>query len=91
LLGREGVSVRSRKSRVCRSRSETMFVSEGLVEPTFCTLRVKQLSCSEGSVPCVWVMAKGSARTCECASWGEEGVLGPRDRLQSERFLVRIP
>ena len=35
MLGREGVSVRSKKSGVFKSKSETMPVSEGLVEPTF--------------------------------------------------------
>ncbi len=41
LWGKEGISVRSRKSGVCWSSSETMFVSEELVEPVFCTSRVK--------------------------------------------------
>jgi hypothetical protein len=35
LRGKEGVSVRRRKSGVCRSNSETMFVNEGLIESVF--------------------------------------------------------
>jgi len=54
LLGREGVSVSSGKYRVCTSRSETMCVSEGLLEPGFFDVKGQKNSCSEDSAPCVW-------------------------------------
>jgi len=76
LLGREGVSVMSRKSGVCTSKSYTMFVSEGLLEPAFCTLRVKKDSRSEGNAPCVWELSAGSALAPGSPSRGEGGALG---------------
>ena len=76
LLDREGVSVRIRKLGVCTSRSETMFVREGLLEPDFGTLRVKKDSRSEDSVPCVWEVSAGSALASGSASRGDGGVLG---------------
>ena len=36
---------------MCKSRSKTMSVSEGLLEPGFCTLRVKKESRSKGNAP----------------------------------------
>jgi hypothetical protein len=61
LLGIRGISVRSRKSGVCKSKSETMSVSDGLLDSVFCTLRVKKKSRSEGSAPCVGGLSAGSA------------------------------
>ena len=62
LLGIREVSVRSTKSRVCQSRSETMSFREEMLEPAFCVLRVKKESSSEGSAP--WVGGWGGA-LCE--------------------------
>ena len=75
LLGRRGVSVRSRKHGVCKSRSETMYVSDGLLEPAFCTLRVKTDSRSEGSAPCVWGLFAGNALSSGLVSRGGGGGL----------------
>ena len=61
LLGRRGVSVRSRKYGVCKPRSETMFVSEGMLELAFGMLRAKKERHSEGSAPCVGELYAGSA------------------------------
>ena len=71
LLGRSGVSVRSRKYGVCKSKSETMSISEGLLKPAFCTLRVKKESRSEGNVPCIGGLSAGSALASGSASRGE--------------------
>ena len=76
LLGRRGVSVRSRKSGMCKSRSETMYVSEGLLEPASRMFRVKTDSRSEGNAPYVWGLSAGSALASGPASRGEGGGLG---------------
>ena len=76
LWGRRRVSVRSRKSGVCKSISETMFVSEGSLEPTFYTLRIKKESLSEGNAPCVAVLFAHKALASRSATRGEGGGLG---------------
>jgi len=53
-----------------------MSVSEGLLDPAFWTLGVKNNSRSEGSAPCVWELSTGSALAPGSASRGEGRVLG---------------
>ena len=57
-------------------RSETMSVSEGLLEPAFWTLRFKKDSRSESSAPCVWVISAGNALGPGSTSRVEGGILG---------------
>ena len=77
LLGRRGVSVRSTKTRVFNLRSsDTMSVSEGLLDPAFCTLRVKKDSRSKGSASWVLGLSADNALAPGFASRGGRGVLG---------------
>ncbi len=71
LLGRRGVSVRSMISGVCRSKSETISTREGMLEPAFCPLKVKNGSRSEVSASLGWKMFAGCAlASCSTTSGG---------------------
>jgi hypothetical protein len=88
LLGRRGVSVKSTKSGVCRSRSETMSTREGLLRPAFCTLRVKKKIRSKGSASKECRLFVGCARASGSAARGRGGEMGrPTEGMDpGERF-----